>query len=79
VQASGALMSRRAKMANHYVVAEQDRAWHYSFKGALVGPYTSKQAAIDAAIQQAQASGDGDIEVVVRDADMRSETVWRPK
>lgn len=65
-------------MSNHYVVAEQDRAWHYSFKGALVGPYASKQLAIEAAIKQARASGSTDIEVVVRDADMRTETVWRP-
>ncbi|HWU19768.1 MAG TPA: hypothetical protein VN155_18990 [Devosia sp.] len=64
-------------MSDHYVVAEQDRAWHYSFKGALVGPYTSKELAIAAAIKQARASGSADIEVVVRDADMRSETVWR--
>lgn len=66
-------------MSNHYVVAEQDRAWHYSFKGALVGPYTSKELAIKAAIKQAEGTGSTDIEVIVRDANMHTETVWRPK
>ncbi|UXN73632.1 hypothetical protein N8D56_23145 [Devosia sp. A8/3-2] len=44
-----------------------------------MGPYTSKELAIKAAIKQARDTGSTDIEVIVRDANMRSETVWRPK
>jgi hypothetical protein len=64
--------------SQHFVVAAQDRAWHYSFKGAIVGPFESRQEAVAAAIEQASQLEDDDIEVVVRDADLKTETVWRP-
>lgn len=64
--------------SHHFVVAAQDRSWHYSFKGDLVGPYTSREAAVEAAIKEAAKLDDDDIEVVVRDANLKTETVWRP-
>jgi hypothetical protein len=63
--------------SQHFVVAAQDRSWHYSFKGEITGPFASRQEAVDAAIAQARELAGIEIEVVVRDADMRSETVWR--
>ena len=64
--------------SQHFVVAAQDRAWHYSFKGDLVGPYSSREEAVEAAIEEATKLADNDIEVVVRDANLKTETVWRP-
>lgn len=62
----------------HFLVAAQDRSWHYSFKGDIVGPYSSREEAVAAAIKEASKLDVEDIEVVVRDADMKTETVWRP-
>ncbi|HEY8578141.1 MAG TPA: hypothetical protein VIL88_17575 [Devosia sp.] len=64
--------------SQHFVVAAQDRAWHYSYKGDIIGPYTSREEAVAAAIEEASNLDDDDVEVVVRDADLRTETVWRP-
>jgi len=64
--------------SQHFVVAAQDRAWHYSFKGAITGPFESRQEAVTAAIEQASQIEDDDVEVVVRDADLKTETVWHP-
>ena len=64
--------------SHHFVVAAQDRSWHYSFKGDLVGPYSSRQEAVEAAIEEASRLADEAVEVVVRDADLKTETVWRP-
>ena len=64
--------------SHHFVVAEQDRSWQFSFKGAVTGPFSSRDEAVAAAIEQAGTQSETDVEVVVRDADMKSETVWRP-
>lgn len=64
--------------SHHFVVAAQDRAWHFSFKGDLVGPYSSRDEALAAAIEEATKLGDEHVEVVVRDANLKTETVWRP-
>jgi hypothetical protein len=64
--------------SQHYLVAAQDRAWHFSFKGDLTGPYSSREEAVAAAIMEASKLDDHEVEVVVRDADLRTETVWRP-
>ena len=64
--------------SQHFVVAAQDRSWHYSFKGDMVGPYTSREEAVEAAIEEATKLDDDEIEVVVRDANLKTETVWRP-
>ena len=64
--------------SQHFVVAAQDRSWHYSYKGDIIGPYTSREEAVAAAIAEASNLDEDDVEVVVRDADLRTETVWRP-
>lgn len=64
--------------SHHFVVAAQDRSWHFSFKGAITGPFASREQAVAAAIEQASQVDDEDVEVVVRDADLKTETVWRP-
>jgi hypothetical protein len=64
--------------SHHFVVAAQEHAWHFSYKGAMTGPFTSREAAVHAAIAQAIQQGEPDIEVLVRDADLKTETVWRP-
>ncbi|MDB5613290.1 MAG: hypothetical protein JWQ22_943 [Devosia sp.] len=64
--------------SQHFVVAAQDRSWHFSFKGDLIGPYSSREEAVAAAIEEASKLDDNEVEVVVRDADLKTETVWRP-
>jgi len=63
--------------SHHFVVAAQDRAWQFSFKGAITGPFSSRDEAVAAAIEQAGEETDPDVEVVVCDADLKTETVWR--
>ena len=62
----------------HFVVAQRDTAWQFSYRGDITGPFVSKQEAIDEAIAAASRTEDPEVEVVVRDADMKTETVWRP-
>lgn len=63
--------------SNHFVVSQRDSVWQFSYRGDVTGPFTTRQAAIDAAIAAAAGIEDADVEVMVRDADLRSETVWR--
>lgn len=62
----------------HYLVYLRDAAWQFSYRGSITAPFKSREEAIEAAIEEAQQSEDPDIEVLVQDADMRMETVWRP-
>ena len=62
---------------NHFVISQRESVWQFSFRGGVTGPFTSKANAIAAAIEAASKVDDGDVEVVVHDADMRAETVWR--
>jgi hypothetical protein len=62
----------------HYLVYKRDASWQFSFRGTITAPFTSREAAIEAAIGEARATGDEDIEVIVQDPDMKQETVWRP-
>ena len=64
---------------SHFVVSQGDSAWQFSFKGDITAPFHTRDAAIKAAIAQAEASGDPHVEVVLQDADMRTERVWRPR
>ena len=63
---------------NHYVVSQRESAWQYSHRGEISGPYYTKQKAIDAAIAAATQADEADAEVLVRDADLKTESVWRP-
>ena len=60
---------------NHFVVSERDSVWQFSFRGDVTAPFASRSAAIDAAI--AEAGKIADAEVVLRDGDVHSETIWR--
>jgi hypothetical protein len=60
---------------NHFVVSQHDSVWQFSFKGDVTAPFASKAAAIEAAIGQAGRTPDS--EVVLRDGDVHSETIWR--
>jgi hypothetical protein len=62
---------------NHFVVSQRESVWQFSFRGDVTGPFTSKDGAIAAAIAAARLVDAQDVEVVVRDADMRNETIWR--
>ena len=62
---------------NHFVISQRDSVWHFSFRGDVTGPFTSKDDAVRAAIDAASKIGDADVEVVVRDANVKAETVWR--
>jgi hypothetical protein len=62
---------------NHFVISQRDNIWQFSFRGDVSGPFTSKSAAVAAAIATASKVGDTDVEVVVHDAELRAETVWR--
>ena len=62
---------------NHFVISQRESVWQFSFRGGVTGPFTSKAGAIAAAIEAASKVDERDIEVVVHDADMRAETVWR--
>lgn len=62
---------------NHFVISQRDSVWQFSFRGDVTGPFTSKADAVKAAIEVAANIGGADVEVVVHDADVRAETVWR--
>lgn len=62
---------------SHFIVSQRENAWQVSFKGDVTAPFMSRDAAIAVAIDLAGKLGDAAAEVIVRDADLRSETVWR--
>lgn len=63
---------------SHFVVSAGSLSgWQYSHKGDITGPFDTKEAAVDAAIAEAGASEDGDAEVLVRDSDLKTLSVWR--
>lgn len=62
---------------SHFIVSQRENAWQVSYKGDVTAPFTTREDAIDAAIEMAGTAEDKAAEVIVRDADLRSETVWR--
>ncbi len=68
------------KSGTHYIVSREGHNWHVSFRGTVLGPFPIRQAAIDAAIDDASSRPDRDeLEVRVRDADARTVTVWKAR
>jgi hypothetical protein len=66
--------------SSHYVVSERSESvWQFSHKGEIAGPYASREAAVEAAISEAKASLDADCEVLVRDASLKTVTVWQQR
>ena len=64
---------------NHFVISQRGSVWQFSFRGDVTGPFASKAGAIDAAIDAASRCDGEAVEVVVHDADLRAETVWRSR
>lgn len=64
---------------SHYLVAAAAIAgWQFSHKGDITGPFESKEQAIKAAIAAAGKAENRDVEVMVQDADLKLESVWKP-
>lgn len=64
---------------NHFVVSQRESSWEFSYRGDVTGPFRSREEAIAEAIASASAIQSRDVEVIVRDADLKTETVWTPK
>ena len=63
----------------HFLVSQRDSAWQFSFKGDITAPFHTRDAAVEAAIAAAEASDDPNVEVMLQDADLTMESVWRPR
>lgn len=62
---------------SHFLVYLRDGSWQHSNRGNTSAPFKSREAAIEAAIGEAQATGDPFAEVIVQDSETSAETVWR--
>ena len=62
---------------SHFIVSQRENAWQVSHKGDVTAPFGTRDEAIAAAIDMAGKLGDTEAEVIARDADLKSETVWR--
>jgi hypothetical protein len=63
----------------HFIVYQRDSSWQFSFRGSITAPFRTREAAIEAAIEEARQSGDAEVEVLVQDANMQTQSVWRPE
>lgn len=63
--------------SRHFLVYLRDSSWQFSYRGSITAPFKTREEAIEAAIGAAREASDPDVEVVVQEADMRTETVWR--
>ena len=61
-----------------YLILRHDDEWKISFNGKLYGPYESREAAVEAAIEVAQAMADIGIDahVAVQEPDASVHTAW---
>lgn len=60
----------------HFIVYHRDAAWHFTFRGAITGPMKTREEAVTQAIEDAIASGEPDVKVVVLDSETSQSTVW---
>jgi hypothetical protein len=68
------------KSGTHYIVSQDGHNWHVSFRGTVLGPFSARETAIEAAIEDASGRPDrDDLEVQVRDTDARTVTVWKAR
>ncbi|HEV2513846.1 MAG TPA: hypothetical protein VGV07_01240 [Devosia sp.] len=63
---------------HHFIVNHRDDIWQYTYRGSIFAHFKSRQEAIDAAIAAARATNEPYVQVLVQDADMKQEMVWRP-
>lgn len=61
----------------HLIVSQIESAWQFSIAGSITAPFKSREAAIEAAIDEARKRDDPEIAVVVQDQDMIEEIIWR--
>ena len=64
---------------SHFIVSLHNGSWQYSNRGSTSAPFKTRDTAIEAAIEDARASGDPDAEVIVQDPETLAETVWRSR
>lgn len=64
---------------HHFVVSQRESSWEYSYRGDVTGPFRNRENAIEEAIAAAAATGSNEVEVLVRDADHKTERVWKPE
>jgi len=62
---------------SHFIVCLRGGAWQHTHRGTTSAPFTSRAAAIEAAIDEARKSGDPAAEVIVQASETSAETVWR--
>jgi len=62
---------------SHFIVCLRDGAWQHTHRGTTSAPFTSRTAAIEAAIEEARKSGDSAAAVIVQASETSTETVWR--
>ena len=62
---------------SHFVVSQRDNAWQVSYKGDVTAPFGTRDEAVAAAIEMASKLDDHQAKVIAREADLRTETVWR--
>lgn len=68
------------KSGTHYIVSQDGHNWHVSFRGTVFGPFPTSQAAVETAIEDANARPDREeLEVLLRDTDARTVTVWKAR
>ena len=66
-----------AHTERHFIVFFRDAGWQFTYRGSVTGPFANRDEAIDEAVNEARATGEPDVEVIVQDPDMRQQTVWR--
>ena len=64
---------------SHFLVYLRDASWQFSYRGSITAPFKTREEAVESAINAARNTDDPDVEVVVQDADMRTETIRRPE
>ncbi|SMQ62121.1 hypothetical protein SAMN06295905_0621 [Devosia lucknowensis] len=62
---------------SHFLVYLRNGSWQHSNRGTTSAPFSSRETAIEAAIEEARQSGDASAEVIVQDSETSTETVWR--
>ena len=64
---------------SHFIVSLHNGSWQHSNRGSTSAPFKTREAAIEAAIEEARDSGDPEAEVIVQDPETSTETVWRSR
>lgn len=62
---------------SHYIVSLRAGSWQHSNRGTTSAPFKTRDAAIEAAIEEARASGDSSAVVIVQEPETSTQTVWR--